>query len=85
VRVTGPWAETHPKVFRSLTVEHVVTANAVDESYVRSAITRSDTRYCPASAMLRGAVGIRQCYRILNAAGEELARGDIDALAPVDR
>jgi putative redox protein len=85
VRISGPRAETHPKVFTSLTVEHVVSGNAIDESYVRSAITRSATCYCPANAMLGEAVEISQRYRILNAAGEELASGDVETLARVER
>jgi putative redox protein len=78
IRVTGPRAQAHPKVFTALTVEHVVSGNDLDERQVRRAVTLSATRYCPASAMLGHAVPIRHIYRVLTAAGEEVARGESD-------
>jgi putative redox protein len=78
VRVNGPRAQTHPKVFTALTVEHVVSGNDLDERQVRRAVTLSATRYCPASAMLGKAVPIRHVYRVLTATGAEVARGESD-------
>ena len=77
VRVTGPRAETHPRIFTALTVEHVVAGNDLATQAVQRAVTLSASRYCPASAMLGRAVPLRHCYRVLTAAGDEVARGEV--------
>lgn len=67
VLVHGERAEAHPQVFTSLIVEHVITGRQLDETLVRRAIELSDTRYCPAHAMLSQAAPIATRYRLIDA------------------
>jgi putative redox protein len=53
VRVTGDErAETHPRVYTAITVEHIVRGRNLDDASVARAVELSATRYCPVSAML---------------------------------
>ncbi len=56
-------AEDHPKVFTSITIKHIVTGK-VDEGRLAHAIELSDTKYCPASAMLGAVAQITTEYEI---------------------
>lgn len=51
-------AETHPKVFTKILVEYQVTGKGLDRSAVERAVELSETRYCPAQAMLEKAAEI---------------------------
>ena len=42
----------HPKVFTHAVIEYVVTGHNIDPAAVERAIQLSETRYCPAQAML---------------------------------
>ncbi|HEX6541323.1 MAG TPA: OsmC family protein [Ktedonobacterales bacterium] len=48
----GIRAETHPKVFVSIEVEHTFTGNNLAADSVRRAVELSATRYCSVSGML---------------------------------
>ena len=63
VQVAGECAQEHPKVFTSITVRHIVTGE-VDEERLARAIELSETRYCPAHAMLGATAEIRSEYEI---------------------
>jgi putative redox protein len=53
VRVTGDErAETHPRVYTAITVEHIVRGRNLNDASVARAVELSSTRYCPVSAML---------------------------------
>ena len=52
VRVDAERAEEHPKVFTSITIHYDVRGRNVDPNAVERAIELSETRYCPAQAML---------------------------------
>jgi putative redox protein len=72
VLVGGERAEGHPRVFTSLTVEHIVTGRWLDVALVRRAVELSTTRYCSAGAMLRRAAPIATRCRVVDtAAGAE--------------
>jgi putative redox protein len=58
VRVHGDRAEEHPKVFTRITLEYRVTGRGVDRAAVERAVELSETKYCPAMAMLRKAAPI---------------------------
>ena len=45
--------EEHPKVFNKITVEYVVTGEALDPEAVKRAVQLSETKYCPAMATFR--------------------------------
>jgi len=66
VRLTAERAESHPKVFTAVVVEHVVRGRNVSPESVRRAVELSATRYCPASAMLSKAVRIQERYRVID-------------------
>jgi putative redox protein len=51
-------AEEHPKVFTKIVIEYKVTGKDLDQKSVERAVELSETRYCPAQAMLEKAVNI---------------------------
>jgi putative redox protein len=53
VNVRGERAQMPPKVFTTITVEHVVTGHHLDPVGVARAVELSETRYRGAGAMLR--------------------------------
>ncbi|MGZ8513294.1 MAG: OsmC family protein [Candidatus Limnocylindria bacterium] len=63
IRVSGESAAEHPKVFRTISVEHVVTG-AVEAEALRRSIELSATRYCPVNAMLSATATIEHRYRL---------------------
>ena len=65
VRVEADQAQEHPKVFTAVRVHYTVTGPAVDPKAVERAIELSETKYCPAQAMLVRAVPITHTYDIV--------------------
>ena len=65
VNVTGERATEHPKVYTRIHVEYVVMGDSVDAKAVERSIELSQTKYCPASAMLGKAATITTSYRIV--------------------
>jgi len=63
IEVAAEEAEDHPKVFTSITIKHIITGK-VDEGRLAHAIELSDTKYCPASAMLGAVAQITTEYEI---------------------
>ncbi len=63
IEVEGEQAEEHPKVFTSITIKHIVTGD-VDEERLVHAIELSNTKYCPAHAMLGTVAQINTEYQI---------------------
>lgn len=63
VQVSGDSAETHPKIFTAITVEHRV-GGAVEPEALRRSIELSATRYCPINAMLSAVATIEHRYRL---------------------
>lgn len=63
IEVTGETADTHPRVFTAITVEHRVDGD-VDVEALRRSIELSATRYCPVSAMLSAVATIEHRYRL---------------------
>ncbi len=55
-------ADEHPKVFTKIFLNYQVTGVDVDEQAVERAIELSETRYCPAHAMLAHSVTIQTDY-----------------------
>lgn len=78
LHVGGPRAETHPRVFTALEVEHVLRGRDLEPEKVARAVTLSATRYCPVSAMLGAAVPVTHRWRVLDeASGESRADGAV--------
>jgi putative redox protein len=59
VWIRAPRASEHPRVFTEVLIEYHVTGHAIDEEAVERAIELSETKYCPAQAMLSKALPIR--------------------------
>jgi putative redox protein len=64
VKVSAEQAEEHPKVYTQIHLEFVVQGQGVKPQAVERAIELSQTKYCPAAAMLSKAVNITTSYRI---------------------
>ena len=60
-------AEEHPKVFTKIVIEYKVTGKGIDQQSVERAVELSETRYCPAQAMLEKAAEITHKITILEA------------------
>ena len=58
VHVSGAVSERLPRVFETITVEHVIAGSDLDASAIERALTLAETRYCGVSAMLRTSVEI---------------------------
>jgi len=56
--------DEHPRTFRSVHIEYVVTGNAVDRHHVERAVELSTTKYCPIIAMLQPNVVVTHTCRI---------------------
>ncbi len=73
VRAHAERAEEHPRVFTDIIVKYVVEGINVDPRAVERAIELSETKYCPAQAMLVQAVPIKHVYEIVEVtAGEAI-------------
>ena len=62
-------AEDHPKVFTHVRIHYTITGHEVDPKAVERAIELSETKYCPAQAMLSKAAGMELTYEIVEATG----------------
>jgi len=65
VKVTAERADEHPRVYTRIHMEYVVTGQGVEPQAVERAIELSQTKYCPAAAMLSKAVEITTSYQIV--------------------
>ncbi len=67
VRVQTERAADHPRVFTKVHVEYIVTGKGISETALERSIELSETKYCPAQALLSKAVAITHSYKILEA------------------
>jgi putative redox protein len=67
VKVHADRAPEHPKIFTDITVEYRIEGHKVDPAAVERAIELSETKYCPAQAMLAKVVKIEHTYSITEA------------------
>ena len=65
VKVTAERADEHPRVYTHIHLEYVVTGQGVEPQAVERAIELSQSKYCPAAAMLSKAVEITTSYQIV--------------------
>jgi putative redox protein len=52
VSVHAETADEHPRVFSKIAIEYVVSGENIDPAAVERAVELSETKYCPAQAML---------------------------------
>ncbi len=64
VEVRGSRVDEHPKVYDAIEVIYRVRGRGVDPRAVERAIELSETRYCPAIAMVGKAASIESHYEI---------------------
>lgn len=64
VKATAERADEHPKIYTTIHLEFVVSGEDVDPEAVERSIELSQTKYCPASAMLGEVADITTSYRI---------------------
>lgn len=57
-------AETHPKVFTKINIKFTIYGENIKETDVARAIELSETKYCPATAMLNHTVKIETSFEI---------------------
>ena len=70
INVRGTQSDEHPMVYKHIDLEYVVIGHNVDPHAVDRAITLSQTKYCPVSAMLALGATIHCKYQIEEAQTE---------------
>lgn len=69
VEVDAERAQEHPKVFTDIRIHYIVEGKDVDPKAVERSIELSETKYCPAQAMLVQAVPITHTYEVVEKGG----------------
>ena len=64
VKVHAERAEEHPKVFTAIEIRYHLRGHNIDPSAVQRAIELSESKYCPAQAMLSKVAPISLTYEI---------------------
>jgi putative redox protein len=65
VKVHAVRAQEHPKVFTDVEIEYIVSGHEINREWVERAVELSETKYCPAQAMLSKAVPIQHKITII--------------------
>ncbi len=58
VEIHAEKASEHPRVFTGIEIEYIIHGDEIDRAAVERAVELSETKYCPAQAMLSKAVPI---------------------------
>jgi putative redox protein len=67
VQVDGERADAHPRVFTRIRLQYTIRGRGIDPAAVARAIELSETKYCPAQAMLRPGVSIESTFDVREA------------------
>jgi putative redox protein len=81
VRVGGTRASEHPRVYTTITLEHVVRGRGLKLERVRHAVELSANQYCPAMAMLSRAAPIEVRYTVVEEISGEEQTGSLTVSA----
>ncbi len=65
VHVRTEHGDEHPRTFTKIHIDYLVTGKNVEKAAVERAIELSETKYCPAQAMLKEVVPISSSYKII--------------------
>ena len=65
VQIQTVRADEHPRTFTNIQIEYLITGKNVEEAAVKRSIELSETKYCPAQAMLKEVVPISSTYKII--------------------
>lgn len=58
-------SDSHPTIFTAIRINYIVHGKQIDPQAVKRAIELSETKYCPASAMLSKSAEIEFSYEIV--------------------
>jgi putative redox protein len=67
VQVDGERADAHPRVFTRIRLQYTIRGRGIDPAAVARAIELSETKYCPAQAMLRPGVSMESTFEVREA------------------
>ena len=67
VHARAEQAKEHPHIFTEITIKYIVHGVGVEPEAVARSVELSETKYCPAQAMLEQAVPIRHEWEIYEA------------------
>lgn len=67
VMVHAKRADEHPKVFTDIEIEYLLSGHDLNREWIERAVELSETKYCPAQAMLEKAVQIRHKISLVEA------------------
>jgi putative redox protein len=65
VHLDARQADDHPRVFTHINIKYTIRGRGIRSGAVERAIELSETKYCPAQAMLAKSVSIEHTYEIL--------------------
>lgn len=68
VSISGTQAADYPHIYTHISIHHLVRGDGISDAAVARAIELSETKYCPAYAMLEKAAEIRSSFEIQPAA-----------------
>lgn len=67
IKLHADKTETHPKIFKDIVIEYVVTGHNIDRGAVEKAVMLSKEKYCSVQAMLRKAADIEVKITVIEA------------------
>jgi len=67
IKLHADKVETHPKIFKDIVLEYIVTGHNVDRGAVEKAVMLSKEKYCSVQAVLRKAADIEIKITVLEA------------------
>jgi putative redox protein len=66
IHIDAERAETYPKVFSKIHLEYVFLGKKLNPTPLQQAISLSQEKYCPVSAMLKATVPLTTSYKIVD-------------------
>jgi putative redox protein len=67
IEVKGQRRDEHPRSYKRMEVQHVITGRGISEQAVRQAIQLSEEKYCSVAATLRPTAEIVSSFKIIEA------------------
>jgi putative redox protein len=67
IEVKGQRRDEHPRSYKRMEVQHIITGRGISEQAVRQAIQLSEEKYCSVAATLRPTVEIVSSFKIIEA------------------
>src|SRR5690606_25313164 len=73
IEVNGVRADTHPRIYTSIEVVHVIRGRDIDPAALERAVSLSAEKYCSVGAMLKGRTDVRHRAIVHQASDEPAA------------